>query len=183
MHTCYETAIETFKAIFGNRDELRDEEAINGFLAAATSADNRYILHTLYKWMEAAMTQYGAEEGLLHLTAHTVEELSRKMEPFVRTCTHILGDEGGSSPSLWPLVEIVRVGLQRPLLQRSIVLADLPGQNASLPTVPCLDANQIHFVSIRSFRYQQDQKEVYDAIYSKVRSHSLGSTCLARRDR
>lgn len=127
MHAHYVTAIETFKAVLADRDEFRDDEAIESFFAVASSADDRIILQTLNKWIEATVIQYGAEEESLYLTAHTVEELSRKTEPFVRTCTHKSGYNGGPCPSLWPLVEIVRIGLQRPLLQRSIVLADLPG--------------------------------------------------------
>lgn len=125
---CHETAVETFKALFANRDEFRNEDAIEGFFSTATSAEDKDILHTLHNWVEGIMTEYGADDGLICLNAHTVEELARKVEPFAKTCTNFANDQGRLTPSLWPLVEIVRVGLQSRLLKHGLVIADLPGK-------------------------------------------------------
>lgn len=123
-----ETAVETFKALFANRDEFCTEEAIEGFFETATSAKDQYILHTLHKWVEGLMREYGADEGVLCLNAHAVEELVNKIEPFSKTPTSMADDEGRRNPSLWPLVEIIRIGLQSKILKHGLVVADLPGE-------------------------------------------------------
>lgn len=128
LSECQETAVETFKALFANRYEFRNDEAIEDFFSCATSAEDKNILHILHKWVEGTMIEYGADEGLLCLNAHTAEELAGKVEPFANTCTDVKNDEGRQTPSLWPLVEIVRVGLQSRLLKHGVVIADLPGK-------------------------------------------------------
>ena len=123
-----ETAAETFKALFANRDEFRSDKAIEEFFSTAISAEDKNILNILHKWVEEIMIDYSANDGLLCLNAHTVEELARKVEPFAQTCTYATNDEDRPNPSLWPLVEIVRVGLQSRLLKHGVVIADLPGK-------------------------------------------------------
>ena len=73
------------------------------------------------------MIECGDEDGLLCLNGHTGEELGGKIEPFANTCTDV-DDKGRRTPSLWPLVEIVRVGLQSRLLKQGLVIADLSGR-------------------------------------------------------
>lgn len=128
LSTCQETAVETFKALFANRYEFSDEDAIDNFFGHATYAEDKNILHTLYKWVEGIMVEYGVGDGLLCLNAHSVEELAGKVEPFTNTCTYVANNEGRPTPSLWPLVEIVRVGLHSRLLKHGLVVADLPGR-------------------------------------------------------
>lgn len=127
LSACQETALETFKALFANRDEFRNEEAIECFFSTAKSAEDNDILHILQKWVEMTMVEYEADNGLLCLNAHTGEELAGKVEPFANTCTDV-DDKGRPIPSLWPLVKIIRVGLQSRLLRQGLVIADLPGR-------------------------------------------------------
>lgn len=128
LSACQETAVETFKALFANRKEFRDEDTIENFFSTAESVEDRNILNTLIKWVERIMVEYGANDGLLCLNAYSVEELAGKVAPFANTSTHVANDEGRLNPSLWPLVEIVRVGLQSRLLNQGLVIADLPGK-------------------------------------------------------
>lgn len=127
LSACQETALETFKALFANRDEFRHEEKIRNFFRPANSEGDKDIIHTLLKWVEKIMIQYDANDGMLCLNAHTVEELAGEVEPFANTCPYV-DDDGRPTPSLWPLVEIVRVGLQSRLLKHGLIIADLPGR-------------------------------------------------------
>lgn len=128
LSACQETAVEIFKALFANREEFHDEDTIEDFFSTATSADDRKILNTLIKWVQRIMVEHGANDGSLCLNADSVEELADKVAPFTKTCTYVANDEGRLNPSLWPLVEIVRVGLQSRLLNHGLVIADLPGK-------------------------------------------------------
>ena len=128
LSACQETAVEIFKALFADREEFCNEDAIEDFFSTATSAEDRNVLNTLVKWVERIMIEYGANDGLLRLNAYSVEELAGKVAPFTKTCTSMANDEGRLSPSLWPLVEIVKVGLQSRLLKHGLVIADLPGK-------------------------------------------------------
>lgn len=128
LSACQETAVEIFKALFANREEFRNEDTIEDFFGTAESAKDRDMLNTLIKWVERIMVEYGANDGLLCLNAYSVEELAGKVAPFTKTCTHVANDEVRPYPSLWPLVEIVRIGLQSRLLNHGLVIADLPGK-------------------------------------------------------
>ena len=122
-----ETALETFKALFANKDEFGSEDGIEDFFSTAKSAGDKDILHILQTWVEMIMIECGANDGLLWLNAYSVEELAGKVEPFANTCPYV-DDDGRPTPSLWPLVEIVRVGLQSRLLKHGLIIADLPGR-------------------------------------------------------
>lgn len=126
----HEIAVETFKALFANKNEFRDEDAMEEFLRTARSAEDKNMLRILHSEVEKILIEYGADNGLLCLHAKSVEELAGKVAPFAKTCTNIFmaNDEGCLTPSLWPLVEIIRVGLQSRLLKHGLIIADLPGK-------------------------------------------------------
>lgn len=126
LSACQETALEIFKALFANTEEFSNEDTIEDFFSNAKSAGDKDILRILQKRIETTMIECGVEDGLLCLNAHTEDELGGKIEPFANTCTDV-DDKGRRTPSLWPLVEIVRVGLQSRLLKQGLVIADLPG--------------------------------------------------------
>ena len=128
LSVCHETAVETFKALFAEKEEFRTDDAMEEFFKAATSAEDKNMLRILYKWVEGIMLRYGADDGVLCLDAHGVEELAGKVGPFAQTVTSMVEDDFRRSPSLWPLVEIIRVGLQSKLLNHGLVIADLPGE-------------------------------------------------------
>ena len=127
LSACQETALETFKALFANRDEFRNEEKIKNFFGTAKSERDKDILQILQKWVEKIMIQHGANDEVLCLNAHTVEDLASEVQPFANTCPY-RDDDGRPTLSLWPLVEIVRVGLQSRLLEHGLIIADLPGR-------------------------------------------------------
>ena len=127
LSVCQETAVETFRSLFADRMEFRSEDAMEEFLSTATSAEDKSKVDILQKWAEGILEKY-ARDGLLCLNAYSVEELAGKVEPFTKPCSYMANDESRPTPSLWPMVEIVRVGLQSRLLKHGLVIADLPGK-------------------------------------------------------
>ena len=130
LSACQETAVETFRSLFADRMEFRSEDAIEEFLSTATSAEDKSKVDILQKWAKGIMVECGARDGLLCLNAYSVEELAGKVEPFTKPCSYMANDESRPTPSLWPVVEIVRVGLQSRLLKHGLVIADLPGKRS-----------------------------------------------------
>ena len=128
LGAAHETAIETFKALFSNKDDFSDDDTIEDFFSTATSAEDRHILQTLNAWLDATMAEYGADDGLIYFDANTSEELASRVQHFVKTCTDREDFQHRPAPSLWPVVEIIRVGLYSRLLARGLVIADVPGK-------------------------------------------------------
>ena len=124
------TALKIFQALFADREEFRSQERARNFLETATSPSDSVILGKFEIWMASLMSLIGAEGGIVHRSSDTTEDLTFKLETFVGMNT-ILEDENGETlealPSLWPIVKIVRVGLQSQFLSHGLVIADLPG--------------------------------------------------------
>lgn len=120
------TALEVFKALFIDREECRNEGAIRNLLNRATSAADKNTLAKFSEWTRDMVSRKDAESGLISVNANTSLDLQQKLEPFLQRSTNC-DDEETPSPSYWPLVKLVRVGLNSPLLNRGLVLADLPG--------------------------------------------------------
>ncbi len=121
------TAFDVLVAIFAEQDCFRDENCALEFLNRATSDKDQTILQCFSAWIDELMEQHKPQDGLVHLTASTAEELNILLEPWVTTNSAVNGDGFGQAPSLWPMVRIVRVGMQSKLLRRGIIISDLPG--------------------------------------------------------
>ena len=122
------TAIDAFQALFADRNEFSDTNAIQKFFSGAFSANEEAVLQKLYLWIGQSISRHGVEDGKIYRSAEMPDELASSIECFVKTCKALRDDEDYLRPSLWPVVEIVKIGLQQsPLLNRGIVLADLPG--------------------------------------------------------
>ena len=122
-----QTALEAFLALFASRAEFRDEDSAANFFGNFASIDDTTILAQLSTWTQYVMLQYKPRNGSIYLTANTAEKLNRRLEPWVTTIPIWDVDGCSRSPSLWPIVRSVKVGMQSTLLQRGIVIADLPG--------------------------------------------------------
>jgi len=121
------TALDVLVAIFAERETFRNEDCAREFLSNATSKDDQHILQCFSTWIDEFMGKYKPQEGLICLTASTAEELSNRLEPWVTSNSMVEEDGSSQAPSFWPIVRIVRVGMQSLLLQRGVILSDLPG--------------------------------------------------------
>ncbi len=126
------TALDVLVAMFAERESFRNEDHANEFLSKAMSKDDRNILQCFSTWIDEFMGKHKPQDGLIHVTASTADELSNRLEPWVTTSSMIEDDGCTQTASFWPMVRIVRVGMQSQLLQRGIVISDLPG------SFPCL---------------------------------------------
>lgn len=126
------TALETFQALFLNRDQFKNENSANRYIQKASSACDKDILEQLYQWVHESISKSGAQNGIILRSADAPDELANNIARFVKTCPDSVDDEGYSLPSLWPIVEVVRVGLRSPLLERGLIVADLPGKFPTL---------------------------------------------------
>ena len=124
------TALKIFQALFADREEFRSQERARNFLETAKSSSDSAILSKFEVWIANLISLIGAEGGIVHRSSDTTEDLAIKLEAFVGM-NPILEDENGETfeavPSLWPIVKIVRVGLQSHFLRQGLVIADLPG--------------------------------------------------------
>ena len=124
------TALKVFQALFADREEFRGQERARAFLRTAKSSSDIAILSDFVSWIENLISRIGGEGGIVHRSSDTTDDLAFKLETFVGI-NPILENENGetlaSVPSLWPIVKIVRVGLQSHFLSQGLVIADLPG--------------------------------------------------------
>ncbi|KAK4692237.1 hypothetical protein P7C71_g4926, partial [Lecanoromycetidae sp. Uapishka_2] len=124
------TAMDAFKALFADRAEFRDKETATKFLSATTSSSDSKMLFKLLSWVKDLISLYGCKDGSIHRSSEFSDNFYEHIEQFV-AMKPILEDENGDplepTPSFYPIVKIVRVGLQSVFLSRGIVIADLPG--------------------------------------------------------
>ena len=124
------TALKVFQALFADREEFQGEDRAQNFLRTAKSSSESGILNDFVVWIEDLISLIGGEGGVLHRSGDTTEDLAFELETFVGinpTLENENGETLEASPSLWPIVKIVRVGLQSHFLSQGLVIADLPG--------------------------------------------------------
>lgn len=124
------TALTTFQALFADQEEFRSQERAQKFLLTAKDSSDCLILGKFEVWIASLMSLIGAEGGIVHRSSDTTEDLAFKVETFVGAILTLEDDNGETPealPSLWPIVKIVRVGLQSHFLSQGLVIADLPG--------------------------------------------------------
>jgi len=121
-----ETALEIFTALFANKEEFADEDAAKTFLATAKSDDDPEVVEQFELWVDELMDQLQLQDSRKFIEGADVEELTENIAPYTKT----IADDGpveSRSPSLWPLVRLIKIGLHSKLLASGIVLVDLPG--------------------------------------------------------
>lgn len=102
------TALETFQALFANREEFSNEERTNEFLERAQSASDPKMLQRLFGWTQESISKSGAEGSIIRRSAYSPEELANETERFIKSCKHLLDENDCHVPSLWPLIQTVR---------------------------------------------------------------------------
>lgn len=124
------TALKVFQALFADREEFRSQDRAQDFLRTAKSSSDIEILSDFVVWIENLIFQIGGDGGIVHRTSDTTEDLAFNLEAFVGNNPTLENEDGETleaSPSLWPIVKIVRVGLKSHFLNQGLVIADLPG--------------------------------------------------------
>ena len=102
------TALEILQGLFANREEFSNEERTREYLGRAQSASDPKMLDQLCAWIQASISKYGAEGGIIRRSAYAPDELANEIERFVKSCKHLLDEDDCHVPSLWPLVRTVR---------------------------------------------------------------------------
>lgn len=124
------TALKVFQALFADREEFRGQDRAQDYLRTAESSSDMTIISDFMVWMVNLISQIGGDDGTVYRSSDTTEDLGFKLESFVGM-NPILENENGETlealPSLWPIVKIVRVGLQSHFLSQGLIIADLPG--------------------------------------------------------
>ena len=125
-----ETALKVFQTLFADREEFRGQDRAQDFLRTAKDSSDFAILSDFVVWIENLISLIGGDGGIVHRSSDTTEALAFNLEAFVGN-NPILEEEDGetyeASPSLWPIVKVVRVGLRSHFLSQGLVIADLPG--------------------------------------------------------
>ena len=124
------TALETFIAIFADRSEFLengefDQDLLLEFLSRAKGPRDPAILGSLLEWARAMISNCATCDGKVKFGADTVDQVTATSEQYVRT---VFTDSDRPIRSPWPLVKVVKVKMDSPLLKYGLVLTDLPGE-------------------------------------------------------
>ena len=120
-----ESALEIFQTMFRDYDEFSNDKNSRRFLGDATISRNDLRLTKMCDWLEQLVSKYQPDNNVMRLEANTPVELSKKIEPFVRTPSVGFGGSIPSSP--WPIIQLVKIGLDSVILRDGLVIADVPG--------------------------------------------------------
>ncbi|KAF2130344.1 hypothetical protein P153DRAFT_375119 [Dothidotthia symphoricarpi CBS 119687] len=103
-------------------------ESAEAFMSTATSADDPKVLGQFLKWT-TDIHQMFVQDGETSVTfeASTPATLVEQYHPFTRAISvaNFKGKPMRFSP--WPVVKVIRVTLNSPLLQQDIIISDIPG--------------------------------------------------------
>jgi hypothetical protein len=127
-----ETAFQTFRTLFCDQDLFSSQGDAEGSLEDHYKDSNTHeLLDLMESWCEGFFADFDTEDdaGYTHHEADTVDELRSYTDPL--TAPNHSFDE----PSLWPLVELVRIGVSSPRVLKYVTIVDLPGK------VDCLAAS------------------------------------------
>ena len=119
--TLAQTAVEALVAMFRDHDEFESFESAGNFIRACSPLDLHSVSMQLSSWTAQLLSKSHVDEGAAQVESDSGEDFKRKLEPFVRS------PNDSMKPSCWPLVQTVSVGLSSPILNRGVILADLPG--------------------------------------------------------
>ncbi|KAL8690304.1 MAG: hypothetical protein Q9218_004224 [Villophora microphyllina] len=160
-----DTALEVFQALFADRPEFENRVNEGEFLARMQGPDDTDILNTLLEWTIHSISKSRSFDNPVIRCGDSGQSLGKSIESFVKTS---MPPGPGASPSLWPVVEVVRIGLRAPVLERGLVIADLPGLSdtnrtrTSATNRYILDCNYV-FIVAPIARVQTD-----NAVYQRI---------------
>jgi hypothetical protein len=120
-----ETAIQTFRTLFCDQGLFASqgdaERSLHDHYKASSTGE---LLDLMEGWCEGFFEEFDVEDdaGYTQHEAETIAELRSYIDPL--TAPNHSFDE----PSLWPLVELVRIGVSSSRVLRYVTLVDLPGK-------------------------------------------------------
>ena len=121
-----ETAIQTFRTLFCDKDAFASQGGAEGSLDAHYKACSKdELLDLMESWCEEFFEEIDVTENDAGYTQHeadTIDELRSYTDPL--TAPNHSFDE----PSLWPLVELVRIGVSSSRALKYVTIVDLPGK-------------------------------------------------------
>jgi len=120
-----ETAIQTFRTLFCDQDLFASQGDAEGSLADHYKNSNTdELLDLMESWCEDFFADFDIEDdaGYTQHEADTVDELRSYTDPL--TSPNHSFDE----PSLWPLVELVRIGVSSSRVLKYVTIVGLPGK-------------------------------------------------------
>ena len=120
-----ESTIEIFRTLFADRNEFSSDASSHQFLSVATTADDDETLLRMYAWVEELLSGYERVDNIVYLEAMTRAELSKVIQPFIMA--PLRGSQELAVPCPWPIVRLVKIGLDSLLLRNGIIIADVPG--------------------------------------------------------
>lgn len=100
-----DTAVEVFRALFADHQWFQDETRAHTYLRNMKSPRDERILSNLLQWTNELISTSGAINRLISKSAQIAACLSESIEPFIKMGANL---ETIKSPSLWPIVEVVR---------------------------------------------------------------------------
>ncbi|KAJ4361430.1 hypothetical protein N0V95_001847 [Ascochyta clinopodiicola] len=119
------TARDCLQDLFADRLEFGSAEM---FMGTATCVNDKKVLNQLLKWTTEIHQQFVKEgETSVHFEASTPETLTELYHPFTRPVPNASFEGKPLRFTPWPLVEIVKVSLNSPILAQDVIIADVPG--------------------------------------------------------
>jgi hypothetical protein len=125
------TARDVLRALFVHRTPFRTKTAAQAFLATASSAKDKNMLKMFTTWMQESIALCNSENSLITVSGNTCEDIVGQLDVFVTNRSSVDDeeedeeDEEESCFSLWPIVKVVKVGLQSALLARGLIIVDV----------------------------------------------------------
>jgi hypothetical protein len=119
------TARECLQQMFADRLGLESAES---FMSTATSPKDAKVLKQLLTWTTEIHRKFVPDgHTFVQFDASTPEKLIEQYHPFTREVPNasFRGQPLRFTP--WPLVRLIRVYLNSPLLQQNVTVADVPG--------------------------------------------------------
>ncbi|KAH7093109.1 hypothetical protein FB567DRAFT_609442 [Paraphoma chrysanthemicola] len=119
------TARDCLNQLFADRLGFDSSET---FMATATSAEDPKVLKQFMSWTDDIHRMFIEDgETSVHFSSSTPETLTEQYHPFTRECPNASFKGKPLRFTPWPLVQIVRVTLNSPILQQNVIIADVPG--------------------------------------------------------
>ncbi|KAH7083176.1 hypothetical protein BKA63DRAFT_584450 [Paraphoma chrysanthemicola] len=119
------TARDCLNQLFADRLGFGSSET---FMATATSAEDPKVLKQFMSWTDDIHHMFIEDgETSVHFSSSTPETLTEQYHLFTRECPNASFRGKPLRFTPWPLVQIIRVTLNSPILQQNVIIADVPG--------------------------------------------------------
>ncbi|KAF2116450.1 hypothetical protein BDV96DRAFT_52664 [Lophiotrema nucula] len=125
------TALQNFLSMFKDQSDFANEAAARAFLSKATSPTDYKLLHQLHTWTENIRRRFLPNDSdTVIIGSNDISDLVDKVLPFTRSVPYASFNDEPLGYSPWPLVNIIRIRLEHPLL-KGLSLLDMPGVSDS----------------------------------------------------